>query len=95
MCGGMLNHSETLRLRGCVSCVFQGERPPGSLHQGGIFDSLKNLAVLYNTSWSSWSCQCALLAQKGEPSVGKVGILSQPGGGGLTESQLFGKISQN
>ena len=43
-------------LRGCVSCVFQRERPPGSLHQGGIFDGLKNLAVLYNTSWSSWSC---------------------------------------
>ena len=27
--------------------------------------------------------------------MGKVGILSQPGGRGLTESQLFGKISQN
>ena len=27
--------------------------------------------------------------------MGKVGLLDQPGGGGLTESQLFGKISQN
>ena len=34
----------------------------------------------------------------GEPSkkkMGKVGLLDQPGGRGLTESQLFGKISQN
>ena len=38
------------------------------------------------------------LAALGEPSqkkMGKVGILSQPGGRGLTESQLFNKISQN
>ena len=38
-------------------------------------------------------------SDKGEPSkkkMGKVGLLDQPGGGGgLTESQLFGKISQN
>ena len=47
------------------------------------------LKIYINDLW--WPTKGSLHKKK----MGKVGILSQPGGGGLTESHLFGKISQN